>query len=183
MVAGSERGAVGREPARWAVWAAWAVPIGLLPSSLWRAAVALDPGHTAAERAYMLVLSCLTVGLGCLTVGLVRPWGEVFPRWLPGAGGRTVPARTVTVIARTGGVLLVLITLYGVLNSIFGFVGEGPRVIEQEREFEKPDARVSWLYLPAASWGLLLLAVTVDYARRTGAAIPGPTVHGPTHRR
>ncbi|AIR98942.1 hypothetical protein [Streptomyces glaucescens] len=172
MVAGSERGVAGRGPARWAVRAAWAVPVGLLPSSLWRVAVAFDAGHTTAERVYMLVLSCLTVGLGCLTVGLVRPWGEVFPRRLPGVGGRAVPARAVTVVARTGGVLLVLLTLYGALNAVFGFVGEGPRLIGQEREFDKPDAWVGWLYLPAAPWGFLLLAVTADYAGRTRAATP-----------
>ncbi|MGO2584257.1 hypothetical protein ACTXKH_14265 [Brachybacterium tyrofermentans] len=26
-----------------------------------------------------------------LTIGLIRPWGEVFPRWFPAVGGRPVP--------------------------------------------------------------------------------------------
>ncbi|MEV5338665.1 hypothetical protein AB0K93_09280 [Streptomyces sp. NPDC052676] len=134
-------------------------------------AVAFEAGHTGGERLYMVALSCLTVGLAYLTVGLVRPWGEVFPRWMPVVGGRAVPGRVVVRVARTGAVLLVLLTLYGALNSVFGFVEEGPRIIGQEREFEKPDAWVGWLYLPAAAWGFLLLAVAGDYARRarTGA--------------
>lgn len=32
-----------------------------------------------------------------LTCGLVRPWGEVFPRWLPGLRGRRVPIRLAVV--------------------------------------------------------------------------------------
>jgi hypothetical protein len=32
-----------------------------------------------------------------LTCGLVRPWGEVFPRWLPGLRGRRVPVRLAVV--------------------------------------------------------------------------------------
>ncbi|MFG2328352.1 hypothetical protein ACGFMM_01875 [Streptomyces sp. NPDC048604] len=112
-------------PARWAVWAAWAAPLGVLPSSVWRVAVGFTDDHGTEEIVYMMVLSALTVGLALLTVGLVRSWGETFPRLLPLVGGRPVPARTVVRIARTGGVLLVLITLYGALNNAFGFVERG----------------------------------------------------------
>ncbi|GAA4085818.1 hypothetical protein [Actinomadura miaoliensis] len=170
-------------PARWAVWAAWAAPLGVLPSAVWRVGAGLGDGHSRMEAAYMLMLSCLSVGLAFLTVGLVRDWGETFPRWVPFAAGRPVPARAVTQIARVGGVLLVVITLYGGLNGIFGFVDEGPRLIEQEREYEKPEAWVTYLYLPAAAWGFLVLAVARDYARRMaarpGGALVRPVAGGP----
>jgi hypothetical protein len=32
-----------------------------------------------------------------LTLGLVRPWGEVFPRWVPGLAGRPVPVAAAAV--------------------------------------------------------------------------------------
>jgi hypothetical protein len=32
-----------------------------------------------------------------LTIGLIRPWGEVFPRWMPGLAGRPVPIRAAAV--------------------------------------------------------------------------------------
>jgi hypothetical protein len=36
------------------------------------------------EQLYLLaVLPAAQLGLALLTVGLIRPWGEVFPRWLP----------------------------------------------------------------------------------------------------
>jgi len=32
-----------------------------------------------------------------LTLGLVRPWGERFPRWMPGVAGRPVPVAAAAV--------------------------------------------------------------------------------------
>lgn len=61
-------------PPRWAVLAAWAVPLGT----------------SLAEQVYVPSLSFVSVGLGLLTLGLVRPWGEVVPRRVPGPGS---PAR------------------------------------------------------------------------------------------
>ncbi|MBH5337986.1 hypothetical protein IHE55_25695 [Streptomyces pactum] len=159
-------------PARWAVWAAWAAPLGVLPSSVWRVAAGFGNGHTTTESVYMLFLSIAMVGTAFLTVGLVSRWGEVYPRWMPRVAGRPVPARTVTRIARIGGWLLVVIILYGVLNNIFGFVEEGARLIDQDKEFEQPPAWVAWLYLPAAPWGFLVLAVAGDYARRMAGRAP-----------
>lgn len=50
--------------------------------------------------AYIAEITPIGAGLGAvallgavLTVGLVRPWGEIWPRWLPFLGGRPVPAR------------------------------------------------------------------------------------------
>ncbi|MEV0375023.1 hypothetical protein AB0I10_35510 [Streptomyces sp. NPDC050636] len=161
-------------PARWAVWAAWAAPLGVLPSAVWRTTVGIGDGHTLAETVYMLVLSFLTVGLAFLTVGLVQSWGQTFPRWIPRAAGRPVPARAVTWIAQVGGVLLVLITMYGVLNNVFGFVAKGPTLIGPEKEYEQPEVWVNYLYLPAAAWGFLVLAVARDYARRMTGRVTGP---------
>ncbi|MEU8620622.1 hypothetical protein [Streptomyces sp. NPDC048623] len=82
-------------------------------------------------------------------------------------GGRPVPARAVVRIARTGGVLLVLITLHGVLNSIFGFAEQPLVLIGRDLPYPQPGAWANWLYLPATAWGFLVLAVAGDYAWRT----------------
>src|SRR5690606_5586783 len=41
-----------------------------------------------------------------LTLGLIRPWGEVFPRWVPGLAGRRVP---VAAAAVPGGLVAVML--------------------------------------------------------------------------
>ena len=86
-----------RPASPWVTAAAYAVPLCILPSALWRLTVALNGGPErsgncggSADRGLQLCLVGLSAGslvLGLLTVGLVRPWGEVFPRWLPGLGG------------------------------------------------------------------------------------------------
>src|SRR5690606_498746 len=82
---------------RWLLWTAVAVPLWGPPSATWRAVhggavVHGGPGPCGTPGLgsvlYMSSLSIVSVGLALLTLGLVRPWGEVFPRWIPGVGGR-----------------------------------------------------------------------------------------------
>jgi hypothetical protein len=47
--------------------------------------------------------------LALLTLGLVRPWGERVPSWIPLFGGWRIPPRLVEAVAGTGAVLLALI--------------------------------------------------------------------------
>ncbi|MEV0351115.1 hypothetical protein AB0H88_35510 [Nonomuraea sp. NPDC050680] len=53
--------------------------------------------------AYIAEITPIGAGLGALaligaglTVGLVRPWGEIWPRWVPFLRGRPIPARLPT---------------------------------------------------------------------------------------
>ena len=55
-----------------------------------------------------------------LTVGLVRPWGEVFPRWLPGLRGRRVPIRLAVVPG-----LLVAVMVATAAKDLFQSLGDG----------------------------------------------------------
>ena len=45
----------------------------------------------------------LTDALALLTLGLVRPWGEIVPVWVPRLGGRRIPPAAVVVPATAGG--------------------------------------------------------------------------------
>jgi hypothetical protein len=42
-----------------------------------------------------------------LTLGLVQGWGEVFPRWMPGVGGKRVPPALAIVPATLVAVLVI----------------------------------------------------------------------------
>ncbi|WP_336620643.1 hypothetical protein [Streptomyces sp. DH41] len=134
----------------WRLAAVLGIPLGLGQSEY---DAMLIPGWG------LLVLPLLSLaqeGLAWLTLGLVRPWGEVWPRWLPYFGGRPVPVLAAVVPAAFGavacsvyGVLLVWTTLHAEMDiAPWG----------------------NWLltacYLPMAAWGPLLGAVTVHYYRR-----------------
>ncbi|GAA2760732.1 hypothetical protein [Actinopolymorpha rutila] len=170
----------GRRPPRWAVRTAHLISVILLPSGLWRVAVALGlsmgiataagvdaslglaPGRQAVA---ILGLTVLSEGVGLLSLGLVRPWGEVFPRWMPLIGGRRVPPVGATVLAASGAIALTAIWTFATVNffvlTVFGPPGKGFAFVNGWWE-----ALLVLCYLPLLLWGPLLLALTWAYYRR-----------------
>jgi hypothetical protein len=68
----------------WPRWAALGVPLGISEPFL----------RLLQSTSLWLVGAGLATMAACrslLTHGLAQPWGEVFPRWVPGLGGRRVP--------------------------------------------------------------------------------------------
>ncbi|MCT2592918.1 hypothetical protein LHJ74_23895 [Streptomyces sp. N2-109] len=162
-----------RPPERWAVRAAHLTVLCVLPSSLWRSllAVGVPLGYSAevmrenyqapgSGTVYMLGLSLLAEVLAFLTLGLVRPWGEAVPRWVPVLGGRPVVPRTAVRVAAAGAVLLTLVfTVVPLVQTFVVDPGAG-----------ELDGGWLWLmracYLPVLAWGPLLACVTLSYHRR-----------------
>lgn len=157
-------------PPRWAVLGAWLVPLLILPSAIWRTSVVLrdDRGVLLAVRDggwYLLLLGVLSLSLGLLTVGLVRPWGEVYPRWLPVLGGRAVAVRRIARIAVAGGVALIVLTGWTIFfNAVHPF--RMPVLVGNDAERSAPDWTIMRLYLPMVLWGPLVIAIARDYRRR-----------------
>jgi hypothetical protein len=155
----------------WARITAWAVPVTVLPSAAWRLVnwfeSLLRGGHPCAapgdplwEKIYVPSLSFVSLGLALLTLGLVRPWGEVFPRWLPGVGGRRVPTSFAVGAATTGALLVAALIVYGTRAARPGNpLPPGCSV---------PGWDILVFYAPMVLWPPLLLAVTAHYLwRRT----------------
>lgn len=162
-------------PPRWAVVAAYAVPLCLLPSAVWRAQLVMTT--ELANGWFLLVLSGAELSLGLLTLGLVRPWGEALPRWVPLLGGRRIPTRVAVIPATVGAIAVTLLSITMVINRFFPRWGGKPETIEEARalsSFDIPanadlggvEAWVAWLYAPSLAWGPLLAAVTLAYYRR-----------------
>jgi len=158
-----------REPVpTWAQVTAWAVPATVLPSAVWRIvdwAHGLAYGHPCAapgaplwEKVYVPSLSVVSLGLALLTLGLVRPWGEVFPAWVPGLGGRPVPVRFGVAVAVTGALAVGAFI-------VRGLVGGAPRNALPPG-CVPPGWEVLQFYAPMVLWPPLLLAVTWHYHRR-----------------
>ncbi|MCX5066053.1 hypothetical protein OOJ91_09190 [Micromonospora lupini] len=152
-------------PNPWAVRAAYAVPLCVLPSALWRLSLVFT--DSAVTTWYMIFLSVLSMGLALLTLGLVQRWGQRLPGWVPVLGGRRVPARAVVLVALIGGSLLVAICAYFLLNQRFHFVQRTwVGVGEDEPVHPRPGWEVLRYYAPMLAWGPLVIAVAVDYGRR-----------------
>ncbi|MBT2384929.1 hypothetical protein [Streptomyces sp. ISL-11] len=156
---------------RWAERVAHAIPLVALPVCLWRLPIAFgftmgaDLGEPTwgrvASACYIFGLSVLSEAFALLCFGLVRPWGEVVPGWVPVLRGRRVPPFAVIVPALLG-VLVFTALLFDWVVTTFqigghataGFSNDWWRVLA---------ATVSGLFL---AWGPLLLALTYGYYRR-----------------
>jgi hypothetical protein len=110
-------------PPRWARLAAHAVPLVVLPSTLWRLAlvVGISVGYTDAVlrsdydipgSGYLVLplISILQEAAALLTLGLVNDWGLVVPRWIPFLGGKHVATWAAVVPAALGALVLTLVT-------------------------------------------------------------------------
>jgi hypothetical protein len=167
---------------RWIKAAAYAVPLCVLPSALWRLwalAAGLPPGCRQVMKAwepyYISGLSVLSFGAALLTIGLVRPWGEVVPCWIPLVGGRTVPVRAAVTAASVGATLIFGVYAYALLNPILHL--REPAVIPGcSSPLEGPGAWVAVAsYAPLLAWGPLLVVVTVAYYRRRTHTTTAPS--------
>ncbi|WP_188189421.1 hypothetical protein [Nonomuraea sp. SYSU D8015] len=165
MATGTDRPVPG-----WAVKAAWATVLCMVPSCVWRvvAGFGVDVGFTGllgemyrgpAFTFYLWVLNVVSLAAASLTFGLVRPWGERVPSWIPRVGGRRIPPLAVIVPAFLGGVTVtalcaaVTLTPGGPLDNP-DFPGGAAGVI------------MGICYAPLLAWGPLVMALTIAYARR-----------------
>ncbi|MCI4064983.1 hypothetical protein MRQ36_21390 [Micromonospora sp. R77] len=159
----------GRLAPTWAVRAAHLIPLVTLPSGLWRIALVAgvpigasafgEPVRLGAgESVYIVSLSLVSELLALLSLGLVQPWGEVLPRWLPLLGGRRVPPAFAVTTAAAGAVGVTL---------IWGYAAWGVVVKGNDLDFSPAGfALLVACYAPLLLWGPLLLAVTAAYHRR-----------------
>jgi hypothetical protein len=159
----------------WAERLAHIIPLLVLPSALWRWAVAFgfpmgmlnSSGGLDVLRGwpavYVAVISLLSEAVALTAFGLVQPLGEEIPRWTPFFGGRAVRPRTVIVAATVGSVALFLIWTVGFWQV---WTSGQP----------SPMASPLWAavfticYAPLNLWGPALLTLTWAYHRRAAGS-------------
>lgn len=101
-----------------------------LPTRIW--------GLTLSSAAWLGVV---------LTLGLIRPWGETFPRWVPRRGGRPVPVAAATI---PGGLVAAVLT-FSAVPVIVGLADHGA-------------AWLGILVFPCWYWGPALALAVWGYA-------------------
>ncbi|MGR3934338.1 hypothetical protein [Streptomyces sp. BRA346] len=149
-----------------------AIPLAVLPSSLWRLPAAFDRGIGVGERAYVVFLSALSEALAFTAFGLIARWGEVFPHWLPFLRGRRVPPKAAVIPAATGAALLTV--LFTLLAPVAEF--RGTTIRGDDLPGDSPSEVGGWetlsffvCYAPLVLWGPLLAVLTVAYGKRRRA--------------
>ncbi|GAA2391672.1 hypothetical protein GCM10010420_14900 [Streptomyces glaucosporus] len=152
---------------------AYAIPLIVLPSSVWRLPVAFGDGLGPGERVYVVFLSVLSEAFAFTAIGLIAHWGEVFPRWVPFLRGRRVPRRAVVLPAGVGAtVLTLLFTLLFTASEIRGTTiwGGDPSADAPGQASGWEAAWFYFCYVPLTLWGPLLAVLTVAYWKRRSTA-------------
>lgn len=156
---------------------------GPLPYALVRATWAtpwplLNPNGEALTpeiRLWGLLLGGAAVLGSILTIGLIRPWGTVFPRWMPWLSGRTVP---VAAAVGPGGLVAGTLTasalpmVRAILTPVDGSVfGEQTLLARVGATFLFP----FWIWGPALALAVWAYAV---HRSSQSSADPGSTLAG-----
>ena len=121
---------------------------------------------SAGGTAYVVTLELLQVGAGLLCLGLCQSWGERAPRWVPAAGGRTIP-RTLPILLGGAGNLLLYLIIYPVA-LLFGLalLSEPPSWTPIEGMNVGQRIVFSLCYAPMLLWPIALTVGLVGYWRR-----------------
>jgi hypothetical protein len=107
-----------------------------------------------------LGLALLALGGAVLTVGLVQPWGEVWPGWLPVLGGQPVPVRFPVTFALGVSVLVMVAGLFFVRAVLTGAGLTGaPSGADEQVAAWLPE-----MFWPL--WSLALAGATFGYRER-----------------
>lgn len=140
-------------PAPWARLAAYVAVAGLVTRFAAQAVVGFDD---LAQNASVIGLEIGLVLAGVLLpLALVRPWGEVWPGWVPLLAGRTIPRR------------LLLVPGFGLGAAIVAYFGMGLAQVASGSASEFSDAFL-WVAMSAyCLLGLGLLMASSDYHLRT----------------
>lgn len=168
------------EVPRWAVLAAYAIQLAVIPSSLWRIlVVTLHVPMWEGDRGsgdlpwwfplelYVVVLSLVSELLAFTAFGLICRWGEVWPRWVPFLRERPVRRMAAVVPAALGSLCLTVLWGWTVVTALLGYNIQGERVEENFTGFGSwENAIFTVAYAPLVVWGPLLAALTVHYYRR-----------------
>ncbi|GAA2630005.1 hypothetical protein SMC26_15760 [Actinomadura fulvescens] len=151
---------------RWALRTAYAIPLLLLPSCLWRLPFAfhfeMGQVNDATMAAlwisipYVFGLSVLTEAAALLGTGLVRGWGEVAPAWIPVIGGKRIRPAAVIVPAAVGGLVMTAVSVMMALSWIGVIDGT-----DYQNGWWEALAKIC--ISPIGLWGPLTLALTYAY--------------------
>ncbi|MCX4445004.1 MULTISPECIES: hypothetical protein [unclassified Streptomyces] len=170
---------------RWARRAAYAVPLVVLPSGIWRLGVLFAADKRggsiddSAMNGYVVFLTLISEALAFTAVGLVARWGEVVPRWMPGLGGRRVPTAAAVVPATIGATILTLVfTVIGIITTVTQSKTNGDPL-----PADYPSKAGGWetvyfyaSYAPLVLWGPMLGILTYAYWHRRRSARGGRLV-------
>lgn len=162
----------GRPVPGWAKAAGWLSLLMPLPAVAWRVAMlaGVDVGFADVEQfrssaggvGYVLTLEIVSVLAAILCFGLIRPWGERVPGWLPGAG-RAIPRWLPLTLGTIGVIVMVILLGQTLADIVAGALGDTDAW--QPYAGMSPGQLVLWLacYIPFYTWPIAVAVTLIGY--------------------
>jgi hypothetical protein len=149
--------AVGAPLAYAAIRGAWALGLSIGATDAF-----LEPYAVTGARITEAIIAGAATAGALLTLGLVRPWGEAVPRWIPGLAGRRIPPLVAVIPATAAAILLIsagIALSRGLLAMALG--------LTPATEAAALANWGAWIAAPLwGMWGLALAAATYGYHLR-----------------
>lgn len=154
---------------RWGFWATIVAVLCPMPYALLRMTwllpnpIGFDADELNAEpgiKLFGLGLGVIALTAGIVTLGLIRPWGEVWPRWIPFVAGRPVPIKAAVIPGTVAATLLLVSS-----PSLIGLLWSSNAPTTENVLF--------LLILPFPLWGAAVALATAAYYYRR--RLPCPT--------
>ncbi|GHC63199.1 hypothetical protein [Streptomyces cinnamoneus] len=139
-----------------------------LGSSIWAREDKFREWYDDGGGVYLHVLNGMAVLAAIFALSLIRPWGVVFPRWVPLLAGRRVPRWPVIGLAGSLSVSLFIYTLWAFYATF---------VVETDPSEDIFDEWIVYYGIPQfLVWSVSLMVAGWSYYRRTS---PSTTRTGP----
>lgn len=161
---------------RWAYWAGWGCVLSVIPSVVWRLAMlgGVDTGFAEAEvyrssfqaSAYVLVLEVLQLAGGILCLGLIAPWGEQWPRWVPWLAGKPISPKLPFLVGLVANAALYLL-IFPILGRFIGvWLGISDAWTPTAAMNDLQQILMLACYIPFVAWPVLLSVALVGFWHR-----------------
>ena len=171
----------------WALACGWAACLLVIPSLIWRIAMlsGADTGVAEAELfrssttglVYVLGLNVAELAAALLCLGLVMPWGERVPNWVPGIGGRAIPRLLPVVVGGVGNLALYLLLVPWGTMFLGTWLGWWEAWTPARAMNPVQTGFLLAAYLPFFAWPLAVTGALIGYwQRRRPARVDGRDV-------
>ncbi|WP_212743297.1 hypothetical protein [Brevibacterium sp. 2SA] len=121
---------------------------------------------SAGAVVYVLGLEVLTLLVAVAGFGLIRPWGEVVPRWVPRLGGRTIPPLVPLIVGGIGTVVLLGLIGSVLVKFVLAWTGIVPGWTPDEGMSAGERAVLLACYIPFFVWPVAIAVALIGYGRR-----------------
>ncbi|QWW20586.1 hypothetical protein I6B53_01975 [Schaalia sp. 19OD2882] len=128
--------------------------------------------QSSSALLYVLGLDVIQVCGAIACLGLVRPWGERVPAWVPGIGGREIPRLLPLIVGGVGNLILYRVIWRLAIHFTLVWTGVEQGWTPTDGMNATQTTVIALCYAPMLAWPAALSIALVGYALRRRRRLP-----------